>query len=402
MDSWFYDDKIPCLVELGKCYYLSKYLVDTSDVQTQKIQELIDYVAANEGGVIVVDGKYKTGALFFKQGVNLYLEEDSMLIGSDDILDYPLVQTRIEGETCLYYSALINVLDVDGFVIAGSGVIDGNGLKFWRSFWQRLKWNPKCSNKDEQRPRLLFISNSKNVVISGVTLRNSPFWTTHIYKCEKVKYLNCNIYSPFEPVKAPSTDAIDIDACSDVLIKGSNISVNDDAVVLKGGKGPYADLDSNNGGNYNILVIDCNFGFCHSCLTCGSESIHNKNIIMKGCRVDGAKNMLWLKMRPDTPQIYEDILIEDFSGKVLNGVFIKPWTQFFDLKDRKDIPMSYANNIVLKDIDIECDRFFSISKKEDQYKLSNFKLVNINVLARVSQISDDIIENLIMDNVNFK
>ena len=325
--------------------------------------------------------------MFFKQGVNLYLEEDSMLIGSDDILDYPLVQTRIEGETCLYYSALINVLDVDGFVIAGSGVIDGNGLKFWRSFWQRLKWNPKCSNKDEQRPRLLFISNSKNVVISGVTLRNSPFWTTHIYKCEKVKYLNCNIYSPFEPVKAPSTDAIDIDACSDVLINGCNISVNDDAVVLKGGKGPYADLDSNNGGNYNILVIDCNFGFCHSCLTCGSESIHNKNVIMKGCRVDGAKNMLWL---------------EDFSGKVLNGVFIKPWTQFFDLKDRKDIPMSYANNIVLKDIDIECDRFFSISKKEDQYKLSNFKLVNINVLARVSQISDDIIENLIMDNVNFK
>lgn len=75
---------------------------------------------------------------------------------------------------------------------------------------------------------------------------------------------------------------------------------------------------------------------------------------------------------------------------------------FFDLKDRKDIPMSYANNIILKDIDIECDRFFSISKKEDQYKLSNFKLININVLARVSQMSDDIIENLIMDNVNFK
>ena len=60
------------------------------------------------------------------------------------------------------------------------------------------------------------------------------------------------------------------------------------------------------------------------------------------------------------------------------------------------------DSVVLKDINIECDRFFSISKKDDQYKLSNFKLINIDILARVKTINEDIIENLIIDNVNFK
>lgn len=399
MNDWFYNYTVPSLEELGKCYYLSKYIDNNLDIQTNKIQELIDYISLNNGGVIVVDGVYKTGALFFKQGVNLYLKKDSILIGSDDISDYPLMTTRIEGETCLYYPALINVDNVSGFNLLGEGIIDGSGLKFWKAFWQRLKWNPKCTNKDEQRPRLLYISNSSNIIINGITFQNSAFWTTHIYKCDKVKYLNCKMYSPFEPVKAPSTDAIDIDACSNVLIKGCDISVNDDAVVLKGGKGPYADKDPNNGANYNIVIEDSSFGFCHSCLTCGSESIHNYNIIMRRCKASNARNMLWLKMRPDTPQLYENILIEEFSGKVLNGIFIKPWTQFFDLKDRKDIPLSYANNISFNNISIECDRFFAVSKS-DQYKLSNFTLSNINVLARVSGNVDDIIDNLVLKNVN--
>lgn len=396
------DYNIPSLDELGKCYYLSEYISEKANIQTDKIQQLIDYVSVNNGGVIVVDGVYKTGALFFKQGVNLYIKKDAVLVGSDNILDYPLMMTRIEGESCLYYSALINVDNVTGFKLVGDGTIDGNGFNFWRAFWQRLKWNPKCTNKDEQRPRMLYISNCDDVLISGVTFQNSAFWTTHVYKCNNVKYINCKMFSPCEPVKAPSTDAIDIDACSNILIKGCSISVNDDAVVLKGGKGPYADIDSNNGGNYNVLITDCDFGFCHSCLTCGSESIHNKNIIMRNCKANNAKNMLWLKMRPDTPQVYDDILIEGFSGKVLNGIFIKPWTQFFDLKDRKDIPLSYANNISFKNINIACDRFFAISKNDEQYKLSNFSFDNVKVESRVLGSLDDIVEGVVFNDVSWR
>jgi polygalacturonase len=130
------------------------------------------------------------------------------------------------------------------------------------------------------------------VQLSGVRLTNSPFWTTHLYKCEKVKLLDLYIFSPEKPVKAPSTDAVDIDACTYIHIKDCYMSVNDDAVALKGGKGPLADKDETNGGNRNIIIEDCTFGFCHSALTCGSESIHNRNIIFRRCKINRAQRLL--------------------------------------------------------------------------------------------------------------
>ena len=173
------------------------------------MQKLIDTIAENGGGVMFVPrGVYYTGSLFFKQGVHLYIEEGGLLKGSDDIADYPVCQTRIEGESCKYYPALINADGIDGFMMFGNGTIDGNGLRSWKAFWQRLDWNPKCTNKDEQRPRLVFLSNCKNVMIANLHFQNSCFWTNHIYKCQHVKFIGCHIFAPSTPVPAPSSDAI--------------------------------------------------------------------------------------------------------------------------------------------------------------------------------------------------
>lgn len=400
IDEWFYDTNIIDIEDLSNKYYLENYINKENEIHTAEFQELIDMIHNNGGGTIVVaNGTYKTGALFLKDKVNLYIEENAEIIGSDDISHYPVMETRIEGETCMYYPALINADNVNNIFIGGKGRINGNGLKSWKAFWQRRKWNPNCLNKDEQRPRLIYISNSKNITIYGLTLFDSHFWTNHIYKCSRVKFLNLKILSPAEPVKAPSTDAIDIDVCTDVLIKGCYMSVNDDAVVLKGGKGPYADIDPNNGMNERILIEKCEFGFCHSCLTCGSESIHNKNILLRNCISDKAKNLLWLKMRPDTPQKYEYITVESICGNVNVLLYIKPWTQFFDLKGREDIPLSYADNITLKDIDITCNTYFGVTKADDQYKLTNFIFENLNIITRKNGFKDDIIENLFLNNV---
>ena len=400
IDSWFYDDKIPNINDEDNIYYLDEHINKENEIHTNEFQILIDKIHQNGGGTIVVNGVYKIGAIFLKDKVNLYINENSMLIGSDDISDYPVMETRIEGENCMYYPALINVDNVDDIFIGGNGSINGNGLKSWKAFWQRRKWNPNCLNKDEQRPRLLYISNSSNVTIFNLTLFDSHFWTNHIYKCNKIRFLNLKISSPTEPIKAPSTDAIDIDVCKDILIKGCYMSVNDDAVVLKGGKGPYADLDPNNGINERIIIEDCEFGFCHSCLTCGSESIHNRNILFRNSKCDKAKNLLWLKMRPDTPQIYEHIKVENIKGNANVFLYIKPWTQFFDLKGRNDIPMSYADNITMKNIDLSCKTFFGVSKAVEQYKLSNFVFDNLNIITRKNGYKEGVIENLITNNVS--
>ena len=400
--DWFYDAQPTDIGTLGKKYVISDYgaVNDSTLLQTEKIQAAIDVAAQEGGGVVIIPrGTYLSGALFFKPKTHLHIEEGGVLKGSDDISHFPIIDTRMEGQSLKYFAALVNADHVDGFTLSGKGTIDGNGLRYWRSFWLRRQVNPQCTNMEELRPRLLHVSHSNDVQISGVRLINSPFWTTHLYKCQRVKMLNLYIFSPAAPVKAPSTDAIDIDVCSDVLVKGCYMSVNDDAIALKGGKGPWADQDPNNGENRNIIIEDCTYGFCHGALTCGSESIHNRNILLRRINVTKADRLLWLKMRPDTPQHYEYIRVEEIKGDVVHFLYVKPWTQFFDLKDREDIPLSYSNHVTMKNIDLKCTHFFSV-EASDQYQLSDFTFENLNIQAEDGKCDREAIKNFVWKNVN--
>ena len=400
IDPWFYDRTVPACVT-GREYRVKEHgISDDGTIQTEKLQALIDQVSAEGGGTIVVSGgTFLTGALYFKQGTHLRIDQGAVLKGSDDIPDYPLCETRIEGESCLYFPALINAVGLDGFSITGEGIIDGNGLRFWKAFWLRRSWNPACTNKDEQRPRLVFAANCRNVRFEGVTFQNSAFWTTHIYKCHHVKYIGCRMLSPHEPVGAPSTDAIDIDACSDVLVKGCYMAVNDDAVALKGGKGPWADTAPENGPNERIIIEDCEYGFCHGCLTFGSECVHSRNIIMRNIRVSTGYNFLWLKFRPDTPQCYEHVLAENIEGKTANFLNINPWTQFYDIKGRTDLPVSRGDDLTIRNCRFECDTYFNVKADEEHYHLSNITFEDLEIAAVNTQCDRTAAENFVIKNV---
>ncbi len=399
--DWFRKNEIVNIQSLGKAYRITDYGVvnDSTVIQTGKIQAVIDKAAQTGGVVVFPKGTYLSGALFFKPKTHLYMEQGAVLKGSDDISNFPVVMTRIEGQTLKYFAALVNADKVDGFTISGKGTINGNGMRYWKSFWLRREVNPKCTNMDEMRPRLVYISNCKDVQLSGVRLENSPFWTTHLYKCENVKLLNLTILAPHSPVKAPSSDAVDVDVCTNVLIKNCYVSVNDDAVALKGGKGPLADKDENNGGNRNIIIEDCTYGFCHSALTFGSESVYNHNVILRRCTVTNAHRLLWLKMRPDTPQNYEYVLVEDIKGDAKSFLYVKPWTQFFDLKGQTEIPLSYSSHVTMRNITFECQVLFDVSHS-DQYKLTDFSFENLNIkAAKNADIQTDYIKDFKLKNV---
>lgn len=399
--NWFSEVKKIKLKDLSKQFNIKDFgaIDDSTVLQTNLIQKAIDEASSQGGGVIIIPkGTFLSGALFFKPNTHLYVSEGAVLKGSDNIADYPYLPSRIEGQSIDYFSALVNANGVDGFTISGKGTIDGNGSKYWEAFWQRRKENPKCTNLEVSRPRLVFIRNSDNVQVQDVKLINSGFWSSHYYQCNNVKILDVHISSPHEPVKAPSTDAIDLDVCSNILIKGCYMAVNDDAIALKGGKGPYADKDSTNGENTNIIIEDCKFGFCHSALTCGSEAIHNKNIVMRNCYVNEAMRLLWLKMRPDTPQKYEYITVENIKGQAYSMIYVKPWTQFFDLKGRKDVPLSYSENITLRNIELDCEVFFDIAIGESN-RLSNFTFDNLKIKAKNADYNKALIKGLNLSNV---
>src|SRR6218665_1425130 len=160
IEKWFKENKPTDISKLGKKYVITNFGVknDSTILQTKQIQNIIDEASKNGGVIIIPKGTFLISSLFFKQGTHLHLENGAKLKGSDDINDFPVVTTRMEGQTVKYFPALINADGLDGFTISGKGALDGNGLRFWKSFWKRREWNPKCTNMDEMRPRIIYVS----------------------------------------------------------------------------------------------------------------------------------------------------------------------------------------------------------------------------------------------------
>ncbi len=412
IDAWFKNTSKVDLADLGQKYVVTDYGVvdDSTKLQTEQIQRVIDMASTDGGGVVVIPkGTYLSAALFFKPGTHLWVEEGARLKAIDEIKYYPVLETRIEGETRRYFSAFINADKVDGFTIGGGGTIDGNGLRFWEEFWVRRVFNPQCTNVDAMRYRLVYISNSKRVTVQDVRLINSPFWTNHLYRCDHVRYLGCYIYSPTSGIGAygdkshggPSTDALDLDVCHDVLVDDCYMSVNDDAVVLKGGKGTWADQKPENGPNSHIIVQNCRYGVVHGCLTIGSESLHSYNVIVRDITFNKATRVLWLKMRPDTPQHYEYIKLERLKGTCGSFLVVRPWTQFYNPGDREDMPLSQGNNVTIQDIEVQCTNFFDVGLSE-KYALRDFTFQNCKVEDKKHAFDATLIENTKVENVEIK
>ncbi|RTQ48815.1 exopolygalacturonase [Hymenobacter gummosus] len=359
--------------------------LDSTRLSTAAIQRTIDKASAAGGGTVVVPkGVFLSGALFFKPKTQLRLAAGAKLKGSDNIGDYPLLPSRMEGQSLPYYAALVNARNVNGFRVTGPGTIDGNGLRFWKHFWAHrdsMKRAGKSStNLEVHRPRLLFIWGSNDVTIKDVKLRDAGFWTTHLYQCNNVLIEGCDIRSPFRPVKAPSTDGVDIDVCKKVTIRNCYISVNDDGIVMKGGKGPDAHKLPQNGPIEDVLIENCTFGEVHAAVTCGSECIHANRITVRNCKVDNDRPLLLFKMRPDTYQLYENITVDNVTGKCGTIVTLSPWTQFFDMKGSTEKPFGTIRNISISNVKVQCKQF-AVLNGNPLDQVSNISFTNVEATA---------------------
>jgi polygalacturonase len=208
---------------------------------TAAIQTAIDAAAKKGGTVVLPAGTYLTGSLFVKSGVTLRLDKDVTLLGSRDINDYPMMPTRIAGIEMSWPAALVNVYQQKNAAIVGQGTIDGDGKVFWDAYWAlRKQYEPRglrwASDYDARRPRLVQIFDSSAVKVGGgLLMRRAGFWTVHVCYSEDVAVDGLTIRNN-EEGRGPSTDGIDIDSSRKVLVANADISVNDDAVVLKAGR----------------------------------------------------------------------------------------------------------------------------------------------------------------------
>ena len=370
-------------------------------LNTAAIQAAIEAAAAKGGGTVVVPaGVFRSGSIFLKAGVDLRLDAGAVLQGSPDIEDYPKQPTRIEGHFEPWRMALVNAQGLAKVRIGGEGRLDGNGPVYWAAFWQRRKENPQCTNLEVERPRLVFIDRCTDVRISGLAFQDSGFWNLHLYRCREVviEGLRITIPGASATLHGPSTDGIDVDSSQNVTIRKCYISTGDDDIALKGSKGPLADQDADSPPVENILVEDCEIGDGNGLLTCGSEATTIRHVTARHCIMSGRATVLTLKLRPDTPQHYEDITIDGIrlagSGRLLN---VAPWTQFFDLKGLP-APARTVNHVTLRNITGEY-RSLGTLRGNPGDTLRDIVLENIDVKLAEEKFAPDPAAHVTIKNV---
>jgi polygalacturonase len=171
-------------------------------------------------------------------------------------------------------AALINVYEQSHVKISGKGVIDGDGKIWWDKYWAlRKEYEPKglrwAADYDCQRPRLIQIYKSSDVDLVGLELRRSGFWTVHICYSQRVHVDGTTVRNNIGG-KGPSTDGIDIDSSSGVLVEHCDLDCNDDDICLKAGRD--ADGLRVNRPSEKIVIRDCTVRGGAAGITIGSET----------------------------------------------------------------------------------------------------------------------------------
>jgi alpha-L-rhamnosidase len=380
---------------------------DGTTLDTKSIQSAIDHLAANGGGTLVIPkGVFLSGALFLKPGVDLYLDEGAVLKGSTNIADFPKMKTRIEGQFIDWIPALVNADHCDHLRITGSGTLDGDGHSYYVAFWHARRKNADVTNLAVERPRLMFLEESRDVQVRGVTFKDSGFWNLHLYKCVNVAVSDVHFEAPYQKgtVPGPSTDGMDIDSCQRVNVRGCSFAVNDDCIGLKGTKGPFALQDKDSPPIEHIRVSDCTFVAGQGVVTLGSEATVVNDVIVENCTVTGKIPLVRFKLRPDTPQLYENIQYRNITLTGTEDVFedeiiaIKPWTQFFDLKGATP-PKSVVKDITLSNIHGTFGKFGEIVGAAGQTDISNIRLENIHVNLKDPNLYEHDVKNLVVKDV---
>ena len=255
--------------------FLVKASGDSSKTVTKDIQDAIDACALAGGGIVTFSpGVYVTGSIFIKSNVHLRIDREVLLLGSQDFDDYPEIKTRIAGIETTWPAALINVIDAQNVAVTGEGIVNARGKFCWNKYWKMreeyvakgLRW---IVDYDAKRVRTLLVQNASDVTLKGLTFKNAGFWTVQLLYSHHLT-VDGLVIKNNEDGSGPSTDGIDVDSSSWVLIQNCDIDCNDDNFCLKAGRD--ADGLRVNRPTFNVVIRDCIARRGHGLITFGSET----------------------------------------------------------------------------------------------------------------------------------
>jgi polygalacturonase len=281
-------------------------VADTSAASTAALQRVIDACAAAGGGTVLVpSGCYLTGTLWMRSHVTLQLEAGAKLVGVPDIQAFPIVASKWEGLAKPSYAALIAGDGLENIAIIGRGSIDGGG-EFW--------WDLERRNLlKHTRPRIIRLINCRNVLVDGISMSNSAYWSLNPVGCDNVTINRVTIKNPPD---SPNTDGINPDSCSNVHIANCHIDVGDDCIAIKAGteddgRGVARPCE-------NITITNCTMHRGHGGVVMGSETHGNiRNVVISNCVFCETDRGIRLKSRRGRGGVVEDVRV---SNIVMDGV----------------------------------------------------------------------------------
>jgi len=272
---------------------------------TSKVQAAIDAASGSAQNILYVPpGRYKTGELWLKSNMTLYLAAGAILDGSTSTGDYdgtgaPAVENTLHG--------VVHLNKVSNTKILGRGVIDGNGSKI------------RGTDNDTPAFKIntLRIDESTDVLVDGIVVRDSVFWNTLIFDSDKVTIQNFKVINR-RPTTTDynQTDGVDFDCSTNSKLYHAFIYSGDDSMSPK--REQEGKLDTKNITYEDVVAYSNSAATKIGTKTYGQlfENITFKNIdVVKGGRALGIN-------ADDTSVIqnitWEDVRIEAVDGRIID------------------------------------------------------------------------------------
>jgi polygalacturonase len=299
---------------------------DSNRVITKIIQQAIDKCANSGGGIVAFKpGVYLTGSVFLKSGVHLRIDKNVLIKGSTSFDDYPEIDTRIAGIEMKWPAALINVIDQKNVMVSGDGKINAQGKFCWDKYWtmrreyeaKGLRW---IVDYDAKRVRTFLVQSSSDVTLKGLTFSNAGFWTVQLLYSDHLTVDGITIKNN-EDGKGPSTDGVDIDSSSWVLVQNCDIDCNDDDFCLKAGR-DWDGLRVNRPTEY-VVIRKCIARKGGGLLTLGSETSGGiRHVLATDLVAKGTGNGFHIKSATTRGGTVEDIHFQNITMDSVGNAFM--------------------------------------------------------------------------------
>lgn len=349
----------------------------TAVPQTAAIQAAIDSLSVQGGGrVIVPSGRFLTGSLQLKSGVELCLSAPDAVLAFSTQTDeehYPLTLVHWEGTPCYNYSPLIYAIDAEDISITGPGLLDGQASEqawwcwhhqtenAWASDGRNLQKKARMALRQMNidgvpvaqrrfgdgsylRPNFIQLLRCRRVLLNGFSIRRSPMWQVNPVLCESITMDGLSLES-----YGPNSDGIDPESCTGVLIQHCRFATGDDCISLKSGR----DRDGREASTpcQNVLIRHNLFADGHGGIALGSEASGGiRNVIAHHNHFDSPNLTYALRLKTNARRggVMENIWFHDCSIRSVGGAAIHGTMLYEDGRQGSHLPV--FRNIAMENI----------------------------------------------------